>query len=213
MHPSLPIFNSRVVKKMSDLSPTELQLCHRLAADAYACKLELPAFCDAVLNDERAIELDIATRGTILDRACQLRDFWTTTGVGQPIKQNFLDELPKPIFSIQVEENSMYSFQSRFPIDHVLKLVANLRSGEFDRGDNLMLVGAITGEIGALLKSGFTVGVMSDEELPSTIDGCIAALGKLEAHVAEADAAFDPTILIPIILKLIELWIAKRSKQ
>ena len=104
----------------------------------------------------------------------------------------------------------MYNFQPRFPLDHVLALVRNVRSGEFDRGDNLLLVGAITGEIGALLKSGSLIGIASDAEVPSTIDGCLLALEPLEAGVL-SDASFDPTPYIPIILKLIELWLSRRS--
>ncbi len=106
----------------------------------------------------------------------------------------------------------MYAFQARLPVDHVLQLVKNLRTAEFDRGDNLLLVGAISGEIGALLKSGFVV-TMSNEDLPSTIAGCCNALDSLESVKASDDstAAFDPSLLIPIVLKLIELWLARRG--
>lgn len=106
----------------------------------------------------------------------------------------------------------MYSFEPRLPVNHVMQLVKNLRSGDFDRGDNLLLVGAISGEIGALLKSGFVV-TMSDEDLPSTIAGCCNALDSLESVKATDDSttAFDPSLLIPIILKLVELWLARRG--
>ena len=106
----------------------------------------------------------------------------------------------------------MYAFQARFPINHVVGLVQAIRSGDYERGDLLMLTGAITGEIGALLKAGFDVGLMADVEVPSTIDGCIHSLSVLETQASDADAAFDPTILIPIVLKLIDLWIARKGK-
>jgi len=107
----------------------------------------------------------------------------------------------------------MYNFQPRFPLDHVLALVRNVRSGEYDRGDNLLLIGAITGEIGALLKSGSLIGIASDVEAPATIDGCLLALEGLEALEAGvlSDASFDPTPYIPNLLKLIELWLSRRG--
>lgn len=106
----------------------------------------------------------------------------------------------------------MYAFEPRLPVNHVLQLVKNLRSGEFDRGDNLLLVGAISGEIGALMKTGFVV-TMDEAELPATISGCCNALDALESVKANDDstAAFDPSLLIPIILKLVELWLARRG--
>jgi hypothetical protein len=103
----------------------------------------------------------------------------------------------------------MYTFQPRFPIDHVMALVKNLRSGEFERGDNLLLVGAISGEIGALLKSGFLISLSEDFEVPSTIHGCLNALDSLS--VEDPQATFDPSMLIPIVLKLLELWLARRG--
>lgn len=104
----------------------------------------------------------------------------------------------------------MYNFQPRFPIDHVLNLVRNIRSGDYDRGDNLLLAGAITGEIGALIKSGSLIGIASELEVPATIDGCCVALDALN-DMTLSDASFDPTPFIPIILKLIELWLSRRS--
>jgi hypothetical protein len=104
----------------------------------------------------------------------------------------------------------MYDFQARFPVDHVLALVKNIRSGEFERGDNLLLVGAISGEIGSLLKSGFMITLSEDFEMPSTMQGCCNALDALSVEDPQANA-FDPSILIPIVLKLIELWLARRG--
>lgn len=106
----------------------------------------------------------------------------------------------------------MYAFQARFPINHVVDLVQKIRSGDYKRGELLKLAGAIQGEIGALLESGFDVGLMADAEVPATIDGCVHALSVLEARASDADAAFDPSIWIPVVLKLIELWLARKGK-
>jgi len=104
----------------------------------------------------------------------------------------------------------MYDFEARLPVNHVLSLVKNLRSGDFDRGDNLLLVGAISGEIGALLKTGFVISLGSEDELPSTVSGCIHALDAITTEDPQA-TAIDPSLLIPIVLKLIELWLARRG--
>lgn len=103
----------------------------------------------------------------------------------------------------------MYSFEPRVPINHVMQLVKNLRSAEYDRGDNLILVGAISGEIGALLKSGFVISFQVEDDLPSTISGCCYALDALTTE--DPTASFDPSLLVPIVLKLIELWLARRG--
>jgi hypothetical protein len=103
----------------------------------------------------------------------------------------------------------MYDFEARIPVNYVLQLVKNLRSGEFDRGDNLLLVGAISGEIGALLKTGLVISLELEDDLPSTISGCCNALDALTNE--DPTAAFDPSLLIPILLKLIELWLARRG--
>jgi len=109
----------------------------------------------------------------------------------------------------------VYDFQKRIPIDHVLALVANIRSGNYDRGENLILIGAITGELGALLASGTLPIVTLDFDetiVPATIDGCVLALETLENVSLDAEPNFDITPFIPIILKLIELWIARRNR-
>lgn len=98
----------------------------------------------------------------------------------------------------------MYPFVARVPIDHVLKLVSNLRNGDYERGDNFELVGAISGEVGALLKTGFTVGVMEASDMPSTIDECILMLSQLEGSSDVTTQAIPPWV-IPVILKLLEL--------
>lgn len=97
----------------------------------------------------------------------------------------------------------MYPFEARIPIDHVLKLVSNLRNGDFERGDNLQLGGAISGEVGALLKTGFSVGVLEADDMPSTIDECVLMLSQLEGSDVSTQAI--PPWVIPVILKLLEL--------
>jgi len=111
----------------------------------------------------------------------------------------------------------MYEFKSRIPIDHVLALVANIRSGNYHRGENLILIGAITGELGALLASGTlpVVALLDFDEtfIPATLDGCVLALEPLENAALDVEPQFDISPFIPIILKLIELWIARRNKS
>lgn len=103
----------------------------------------------------------------------------------------------------------MYEFQPRFPIDHALAFYRAISAGDYDRGDLLILTGAITGEIGALLKansvslSDGTVNCATEEEL-------LGELAKLE-NVSLDDASFNPGIWIPIILKLVELWLKRRG--
>lgn len=104
-----------------------------------------------------------------------------------------------------------YEFEPRVPIDHALKLAANIRSGDYDWGDNMILVGAITGEIGALTKQGFKVGLLEAAEVPSTLDGCIRVIESLASQVQSEESTFDPTPWIPVIIKLIELWLARRG--
>ncbi|XZE20852.1 hypothetical protein SH449x_000742 [Pirellulaceae bacterium SH449] len=105
----------------------------------------------------------------------------------------------------------MYAFQPRVPLDHVMELVKNIRSGERKFAENMMLVGAITGEIGSLLNNNFTSQVFDVLEVPATLDGCLLALESMLEPSVQADPNFDPTPWIPIILKLIELWLSRRS--
>ena len=48
-----------------------------------------------------------------------------------------------------------YDFEARIPLDHLMHLVAQVRNGTLitNRGDNLMCLGSISGELGALLKT------------------------------------------------------------
>lgn len=107
----------------------------------------------------------------------------------------------------------MYDFEARLPVNHVTQLVKNLRSGEFDYGDNLILVGAISGEIGTLLKSvPFPLMASDEDDVPASIHGCLNALDAMVVEDPEAMQSINPSIWIPIVLKLIELWIARQGK-
>lgn len=113
----------------------------------------------------------------------------------------------------------MYAFQARIPLDHAKVLVANIRSGNFGLGENLMLVGAISGETGALLKQGFGgIAVFSESDCESLGDCCdkLEEMFAAENHAAVAAAngeetKFDPTPWIPLLLKLVELWLSRRG--
>ena len=105
-----------------------------------------------------------------------------------------------------------YDFEPRFPLDHALALYRALASGEYERGDILMLVGSITGEIGSLLKSN-TISLSGDVAAFASVldyDACLEKLSSLE-NTSLDDAQFDPGVWIPIILKLIELWLSRRG--
>lgn len=113
----------------------------------------------------------------------------------------------------------MYPFQARIPLDYIKELVSEVRSGEFNLGSNLMLVGAISGEVGALLTQGFGgIGFFAQPQCNS-LEECCAQLDEMlvmaqHASVATAngdETKFDPTPWIPVILKLIELWLPKRG--
>jgi hypothetical protein len=106
----------------------------------------------------------------------------------------------------------MYAFEPRFPLDHALALYRALSSGEYERGDILMLIGSITGEVGALLKSN-SIALSGDVAAMADVldyDACLEKLAQLETSV-QADAALDPGLWIPIVLKLIELWLSRRG--
>jgi hypothetical protein len=106
----------------------------------------------------------------------------------------------------------MYAFQPRFPLDHALALYRALSSGDYERGDIFMLVGAITGEVGAMLKSN-SIALSGDVAAMAAVmdfDACLEKLGQLENTVQD-ESNFDPGLWIPIILKLIELWLSRRG--
>lgn len=104
----------------------------------------------------------------------------------------------------------MYAFQSRIPLDHIMSFVQLVQSEERNLSDGLKLVGAITGELGALLSTNFSV-QNEDWEVPETIDGCVLAIEPMTQPSVQVEPNFDITPFIPIILKLIELWLARKK--
>lgn len=101
-----------------------------------------------------------------------------------------------------------YDFVARIPVDHVVTLVKNFRAGDFGFAKNGEAAASALGEISALIESGFMV-TLDIDELPSTMDGCLMALDALTTE--DPTASFDPSLLIPIVYRLIELWIARRG--
>lgn len=109
---------------------------------------------------------------------------------------------------------TMYAFSPRFPLDHALAFYRAISSGEYERGDLLMLVGAITGEIGAMLKAN-AISLSGDVATlvdALTYEECLERVATLENSTLDAsDPNFDPGIWIPIIIRLIELWLSRRG--
>lgn len=103
-----------------------------------------------------------------------------------------------------------YDFQARFPLDHALAAIRLIRSDGYSTPELLKLVGAMTGELGALLGNGpiFSLG-----ETPEGMTFGLAAeqLESLELSTAAADPSFDPTPWIPVILFIIELILKRRA--
>lgn len=100
-----------------------------------------------------------------------------------------------------------YDFQPRVPVDHVLTLVGILRGTiERERGDVLVLCGATLGEVGALLKQGLVV--TAAEVDVTDVDN---QAEQLAVTLQAADPQFDISPFIPIILKIIELLLARRG--
>ena len=79
------------------LLPIQIQLCHRVAADAFPNSPTESKFIEAVQSDSRFAELDGELQATILERSKKLRSLWIANGVKEPIKQNFLDEIPDEV--------------------------------------------------------------------------------------------------------------------
>ena len=77
-----------------------------------------------------------------------------------------------------------------------------------------MLVGAITGEIGAMLQAN-AISLSGDVATLAdalTYEECLERVATLENSTLDAsDPNFDPGIWIPIIIRLIELWLARRG--
>lgn len=208
------MFVSQLPHGAQKLMATQFEIdAHRIAADAFeACENDPVRFRQLVL-DRTPKDWDQADEMLSHCMLCFSR--WQRDGVTKPTGLTEVICCEPMQFSAlssfsPVEQNMPYEFQPRVPIDHALKFAANIRSGDFDRGDNLILVGAISGEIGALMKQGFSIGTLGAVEVPSTIDGCIAVLESLASRVQD-ESTFDPTPWIPIILKLIELWMSRRG--
>jgi hypothetical protein len=192
------------------LDPTALQLCHRLAADSYDSDGTLDGFSSRVRLDPRFADLNGRIQGELLARAVQLRDLWLAKGVSEPIKQNFLDDLSEPVVLIsEVNVMASYDFEARIPLDHVVALVKNFRAGDFSFVKNGREAASALGEASALIESGFMVTLQSDE-LPSTMDGCLLALDVLTVEDSQA-VALSPSIWIPIVMKLLALWLARQG--
>lgn len=103
----------------------------------------------------------------------------------------------------------MYAFEPRLPVDHVLAAVRLIRSPEFSVPELLKLIGAATGEVGALLAKGPIFSLEVSEG--TTAEDAIAALEAIEFSTDAANPNFDITPYIPYILMLIE-WLIKRRK-
>lgn len=101
-----------------------------------------------------------------------------------------------------------YDFQARIPVDHVVTLVGILRGTiERERGDVLILCGATFGEAGALLKNGL-VSVAESSEFVEVTN--VEEQAGLLAAKLEEEPTFDITPWLPLILKIIELLLARR---
>lgn len=109
----------------------------------------------------------------------------------------------------------MYDFKARIPFDHAMSLVRLIRSGDTEPGIPMMLIGSIVGELGAWRAAGNVI-ALSDidcgnwtmEELCGYVDSDDAV-----EPMRDDDASFDPGIWIPVILKIIELWLARRGQK
>lgn len=107
----------------------------------------------------------------------------------------------------------MYAFEPKFPLDHVLSFYRAIKSGDYERGDLLILAGAITGEVGALLKSN-TIALSGDVAALADVlsfEACLEKVSMLENSSME-EANFDPGVWVPIVLKLIELWLSRKGR-
>jgi hypothetical protein len=102
-----------------------------------------------------------------------------------------------------------YPFQPRVPLDHVFSLIRLIRNNELGGGKSLVLVGAITGELGALLGDGPIFG-LEDESLE--IEDALVQLECLEFSAESAEPDFDISPFIPIILFVIKWMIERRLK-
>lgn len=104
----------------------------------------------------------------------------------------------------------MYNFEARVPLDYGLQLARNIRGGEGSFADNQILVACILGEFGALLKSGFQLPIQ-DASSDITLEECCDQLVAAAAPQGDATAPQDLTPALLLIIKLVEMWLTRRS--
>jgi hypothetical protein len=101
-----------------------------------------------------------------------------------------------------------YDFQPRIPVDHVIQLSGIfLGTVERERGDVLILCGSTLGEAGALLKQGLVV----TNAVEVDADADIEVMAEQLQAMVEADPQFNIAPWIPVILKIIEMILARRG--
>ena len=101
-------------------------------------------------------------------------------------------------------------------VEMVLIFYRKLVSGDYTWADMLILISDILREISKLLPDGMVGLADAQAEVGGlTENQCLAKLVLLEESVLAMDGEeapqFDITPFIPIILRLIELWLARRG--
>lgn len=107
-----------------------------------------------------------------------------------------------------MSSTTQYHFVPRLPIDHVRLIASNLKSGNYERGENLELAGASVGELGALTKS-FAGQPVAMSTPPDTIEECMELLDSLDLDV---QTQAIPPWLIPVV-EIIIAEILKRIRK
>lgn len=101
-------------------------------------------------------------------------------------------------------------------VELVLHFYRMLSSGVYTWGEMLTLIADILREIAKLFPDGL-VGLQDAQAQASLLseEACLAKLAELETSVAAMTATEEPTFditpFLPIILKLIELWLSRRG--
>lgn len=113
---------------------------------------------------------------------------------------------------VQIVDDVPYAFEARIPFDHAVSLVKLIRAGDPPIGKAMKLTGAIIGETGALIDSGFSI-VQSAEQKAAveamTIETALTSIEQVCLAKDVNDPAFDPTPYIPIFL-MIAKWLLSR---
>ena len=95
-------------------------------------------------------------------------------------------------------------------VEMFLEFYRLLKSGEYTWSEMILLISKILAGIADLLPDiNLAACEMTEEE-------CMARLAELDADVSttsEAEPNFDPSIWVPIILRLIELWLKNRASS